>query len=382
MIRTFVASSVLFAGLVVGCGGGAVPAAGPSRESGQSSLMGSSLAGQSCNPKNHERPFVIEWDATDMSMFQGRAEKTGVVFVKYEGCDLTVLDRCSKDNDLTYFGRYDPPEWTSGSVEKLDIANEGELFAKLPLGVATLGGRVKGGETFSMQYFVSGTRTSTRPAVYRGELGGIPGCAGATHYVYGYALGAFELASTKKTLAEADVSVKGVGAGGNRSSSSSAEKKGGVLASCNDIQSAKESRTCSVPIRLMLREVSEGDNPEGNAAGSTPGAATNATRTDQSSITKEETALRESAARKRVQKDGKGCLADFDEADKKYPNSPRLSTLAKGMLNVRAACLMMVGQCDQGKKSLREAYEAMGAMKPETIDQLVKIEADQSCPKK
>ena len=241
---------------------------------------------------------------------------------------------------------------------------------------------MKGGETFSMQYFVSGIRTSTRPAVYRGELGGIPGCAAATHYVYGYALGAFELASTKKTLAEADVGVKGLGAGGNSSTASSAEKKGGVLASCNDIQSAKESRTCSVPIRLMLREITDGDNPEGNAAGSTPGAATNATRTDQSSITKEETALRESAARKRVQKDGKGCLADFDEADKKFPNSPRLSTLARGMLNVRAACLMMVGQCEQGKKSLREAYEAMGAMKPETIDQLVKIEADQSCPKK
>ncbi len=382
MNRTFVVSFAVLAGVILGCGGGSVPAASPSRESGQSSLMGNTLAGQSCNPKNHERPFVIEWDATDMSMFQGRAEKTGVVFVKYEGCDLKVLDRCSKDNDLTYFGRYEPPEWTSGSVEKLDVANEGELFAKLPLGVATLGGRVKAGEPFSMQYFVSGTRTSTRPAVYRGELKGISGCNGATHYVYGYALGAFELASTKKTNSSADVGVKGVGAGGQHSTSSAAEKRGGVLDSCKDMQTTKESRTCSVPIRLMLREIEDGDNPEGNAAGSTPGAATNATRTDQSSVSKEETALRESAARKRVAKDGKGCLADFDEADKKFPNSPRLSTLPRGMLNVRAVCLMMIGQCDQGKKSLKEAYEAMGSMKGETIDLLVKTEAEQSCPKK
>jgi hypothetical protein len=342
--------------------------------------MGSTLAGQQCNPKNHEKPFVIEWDATDMSMFQGRAEKTGVVFVKYEGCDLKVLDRCSKDNDLGFFGRYEPPEWTSGSVEKVDIANEGELYAKLPLGVASLGGRVKAGETFSMQYFVAGLRTSTRPAVYRNELKGISGCTGATHYVYGYALGAFELGSTKKTEASADVGVKNVGAGGSSTSSSSAEKKGGLLASCKDMQTAKESKTCSLPIRLLLREVVEGDNPEGNVAGSTPGAATNATRTDQSSITKEETALRESAARKRVQKDGAGCIADFDEADKKFPNSPRLSTSARGMLNIRAACLMMTGQCDQGKKSMKEAYEAMGAMKPEVIDQIVKNDAEQNCP--
>lgn len=320
--------------------------------------MDKSLAGQQCNPKNHDKPFIIEWDATDMSMFQGRAEKTGVVFVKYEGCDLKVLDRCSKDNDAGYFGRYEPPEWTSGGAEHLDIASEGELFAKLPLGVGTLGGRVKAGETFRMDYWVAALRTSTRPAVYRGELKGIAGCQGATHYVYGYAMGAFELASTKKTSGSMEASVKGIGAGGSQTSSTNAEKKGGVLKSCEDVKTAKEAKTCSVPIRLLLREVSDGDNPEGNAAGSTPGAATNATRTDQSSITKEETSLRESGARKRVQKDGQGCLADLDEADKKFPNSPRLSTSAKGMLNIRAACLMLVGQCDQGRKSAREAYEA------------------------
>ncbi len=343
--------------------------------------MGNTLAGQQCSPKNHEKPFVIEWDATDMSMFQGRAEKTGVVFVKYEGCDLKVLDRCSKDNDLTYFGRYEPPEWTSGSVEKIDIANEGELYAKLPLGVATLGGRVKAGETFSMQYYVSGLRTSTRPQVYQGEMKGIPGCAGATHYVYGYALGAFELASTKKTSASANVAVKEAGGGGSTSSSSSAEKKGGLLASCKDMTSAKESRTCSVPIRLLLREVTEGDNPEGNAAaGGTPGASANATRTDQFSITKEETALRESAMRKRNLKDGRGCLADLDEADKKFPNSPRLSTLATGLLEVRGGCLMLIGKCDQGKKSMKEYFEAQGVMTPESIDSLVKMQAEKSCP--
>jgi hypothetical protein len=357
-----------------------LPAVGPSRESGQSSLMGGTLAGQSCNPKNHEKPFVIEWDATDMSMFQGRAEKTGVVFVKYEGCELQVLDRCSKDNDPGYFGRYEPPNWTSGSVEKIDISNEGELVAKLPLGVASLGGRVKAGETFSMQYYVSGTRTSTRPQVYQGELKTIPGCKGATHYVYGYALGAFELASTKKTHGEVNAGFQGVGAGGQQTTSSSAEKKGGVLAACKDSTSAKEDTKCSLPIRLILREVAAGDNPEGNAAGSTPGG--NETRTDSANITKEETQLRESAARKAALKDGKGCLADFDEADKKFPNSQRLSTSAKGFLRTRGLCVMMTGQCELGKKMVKEAYQAMGTLNAQTIDVMVESDAKSNCPAK
>jgi hypothetical protein len=342
--------------------------------------MAGTLAGQSCNPKNHEKPFVIEWDATDMSMFQSRAEKTGVVFVKYEGCELQVLDRCSKDNDAGYFGRYEPPSWTSGSVEKIDISNEGELVAKLPLGVASLGGRVKAGETFSMQYYVSGTRTSTRPQVYQGELKTIPGCKGATHYVYGYALGAFELASTKKTHGEVNAGFQGVGAGGQQTTSSSAEKKGGVLGACKDSTSAKEDTKCSLPIRLILREVAAGDNPEGNAAGSTPGG--NETRTDSANITKEETQLRESAARKAALKDGKGCLADFDEADKKFPSSQRLSTSAKGFLRTRGLCVMMTGQCDLGKKMVKEAYQAMGTLNAQTIDVMVESDAKSHCPAK
>ena len=41
-----------------------------SRESGQSRLMGQTFAGQNqCNPTNHLRPFIIEWDATDALPF-------------------------------------------------------------------------------------------------------------------------------------------------------------------------------------------------------------------------------------------------------------------------------------------------------------------------
>lgn len=360
------------------CGGGSLPAMGPDRESGQSSMMGKTLAGQSCNPKNHEKPFVIEWDATDMSIFEGRAA-TDVVFVKYEGCDLKVLDGCANDSIRGALGAYRPVEWTSGSVEKIDISDEGELYAKLPLGVATLGGRVHAGEKFGMEYFVSGVRTATRTAVYKGEIEKIGGCKGATHFVYGYSLGAFTLASAKDMSAGADVEVKGVGAGGSRTTSKKAEKKGGLIDSCR-AETAKEVKTCQVPIRLILREIGEGQNPDGGAStGASAGAPP--TRSDKPEVSMDEIKLRESAARKRVAKDGKGCIADLDEADKRFPNSARLSTRPDGMMNIRGECLMLSGDCESGRKLLRMAFERLG-MKTESIDLVVKSTAEDLCPKK
>lgn len=48
--------------LVVACEppAGGVPATGPSRASGQSALMGKTLAGQQCTAKSHDRPFIVE----------------------------------------------------------------------------------------------------------------------------------------------------------------------------------------------------------------------------------------------------------------------------------------------------------------------------------
>ena len=371
------------------CGGGAAPAPDPARSTGQSGLMSKSYAGQNaCNPKTHDRPFVIEWDATDMSMFESRAA-TDVIFVQYEGCNLKVLDGCANDSIRGAYGAYRPVEWTSGSTEKMDISSESELYAKLPLGAATLGGRVATGEKFRMEYFVSGVRTATRSAVYRGELSKVPGCAGATHFVYGIALGAFALASEKKVAGEASVGFAGMGGGAKHATSANADKKGGVIESCRG-ETAKEVRTCQVPIRLMLRNVNDGDAPAGSgASGATAdgaGAGAGAggappARSDRNELNMEEVKLRESAARTRVAKDGTGCLADLDEADKRWPNSARSSTRPDGMMNIRGECLMLKGDCDSGKKQLRMAMERMG-MKTETVDTVVKLRADELCPKK
>ncbi len=366
MSRHFAFSLLLLGTLMAlgpACGSSAIRPSGPARESGQSHLIEKSFAGKNrCNPQDHTRPFVIEWDGTDISSFESRAT-TDVIFVRYEGCNLHVLDACTNDAVRGSLGAYGAVDWTSGSVEKVDILNEDELYAKLPLGATVLGARVQGGERFHMEYFVSGTRKATRPAVYRSELDRVPGCRGATHYVYAYNVGAFALGSFAKLEGSAGATLWGVGAGANRKNESAIEKQGGVLASCRG-ESATEVSTCKVPIRLTLREVEAGDNPDAKAAVApeTPDALNLAGKLVASGERSAQATERlNSAQRKLTAGDGRGCLADLDAYDRLDAKPGTLSTEPKGVFSfMRSQCLMVAGQCDAGRALARRSSQARG----------------------
>jgi len=344
----------------------------PPRPSGQSALMGSTFAGKNtCNPKNHDRPFTIEWDGTDVSSFESRAS-TDVVFVHYEGCNLQVIDTCTSDSVRGSFGSYMPADWTSGAVEKIDIENEGELYAKLPLAIGSLGGRVSAGEQFHMEYFVAGTRRATRPYVYRGEIDKVPGCRGVTHAVYAYNLGAFALASVSK----ADRQTQVLGSGQQASSLAHAEKRAGELASCS-APSAREAGTCQAPIRLSLREIQDGDNPDAVAAVApeTPDALNLAGKLQASTDREREAQEHASAAQaKLIAGDGRGCLRELDTRDRLDPRPSLLSTNPKGSFaSTRGACLMLSGQCDAGKAVMRKYLDAAtgGGVTEQALDNQV-----------
>jgi hypothetical protein len=329
---------------------------------GQSALIERTFAGQNkCNPKNHNRPFIIEWDATDQSSFQARAS-SDVVFVRYQGCDLAVLDGCSDDSVKGRFGGYKPVDWTAGQLETMDIHDEDELVANLPLGAASLAGRVEHGEKFHMEYFVSGSRSASREHIYRSALAKISACQGATHFVYGYNLGAFGLASTSNLKGEINGSYLGFGAGGSHATDTTAEKRGGDLSSCTS-DSAKEVETCKVPIRLSLREISEGDDPDAIAAAApdTNAAANLAGQLKAETDAQKQAAQHASSALEKLNAhDGPGCLSELDQHDRLDPRPEGLSTSPKTgeLARRRAMCIMLAGQCDAGRQLFRKAYDA------------------------
>lgn len=371
------ARSLAWLGLmIVSCGGAPAPTtpkpSGDSapRESGQSRLMDQTFAGQNkCNARNHDRPFVVEWDATDMSSFQALTTND-IVFVRYEDCNLRVIDSCNDASVRGALGAYKPIDWTTGAVEKVDIGSTLDLYAKLPLGVELLGGRVQSGETFSMQYFVSGTRTATRPVLHRGELAKFAGCAGVTHFVYAYNLGAYQLASGSSTRTEATA----MGAGARSRDASNVEKKAGELTACTK-ESAREIDACKAPIRLTLREIADGEAPDSVAARApeTPDALNLAGKLQASTAQERAAGEHAMSAQTKMQVgDGKGCLADLDAHDRLDPRPGGLSTNPRGYGRMRSLCLMLAGQCDAGKALARKSMEAAAStLTPNEIDRSI-----------
>jgi hypothetical protein len=308
-----------------------------------------------------------------------------VIFVRYEGCELKVLDGCRDDSVKGSVGSYKPVEFTSGGVETIDIHDETELYAKLPLGAATLGGRVSTGEKFHMEYYVSGTRTATRDKIFKSDLAKNPACAGATHFVYAYNLGAFAIAATSSLKAEVDGSYFGFGGGAKKASENSAEKKGGELATCTG-ESAKEIESCKVPIRLTLREIAAGDNPDlaASKAPDTDASLNVASQLKASTDAEKKAASHlETANVKKQSRDGKSCIDELNQHDALDPRPGGQSTNpASGKIaGLRAECMMLAGQCDAGKAHFRKAVAATkgGEIGPEQIDKITDAEAAQYC---
>jgi len=369
--------------LVSACGGGL-----PDGKNPMGKLADKTFAGQNkCNPQNAERPFIIEWDATDQSSFQAFAAND-VVFVHYEGCNLRVLDGCRDDSVKGSYGSYKPVEWTSGGVEVVDIHDESELYSKLPLGAATLSGRVQSGEKFHMEYYVSGTRTATRDKAFRNDLAKNARCKDATHFVYAYNLGAFALAAQSNLKGQVNGSYFGFGAGAQKSTSTNAEKRGGELSSCKG-ETAKEIETCKVPVRLTLRELSDGTNPDA-AASKAPetDASLNLAGRLQATTDAEKDAKShwDAAEVKKQSRDGKGCLAELDQHDQLDPRPAGLSTSPQAgkIAGTRGECLMLAGQCDAGKQLFRKAVESSPnrsgqPIGPDQLDKIIDAEGGMFC---
>jgi hypothetical protein len=315
------------------------------------------------------RPFVVEWDATDLSDFEAHAARD-IVFVKYEACGLELLTGCADQSLRGKHGAYHAPRWTSGGVESFSIEDESDLYTKLPLGVVSLSGRVQRGEKLELLYHVSGVASATRDSVHRREISDNPRCQAATHFVHAYNVGAFalETASKRREAGSADVAVAGAGAG--HRSQMQVLKRAGVLESCRG-QSASDTLTCRVPIRLHLRRLADGEpsDPTSSQTSASPGERPAPTMQSMLDAGK----LRNAAVQKLVKGDGTGCLRDLERAREIDPDTDHI----QGQL--WAQCTMRAGKCEAGKQLLRRYYETEAGMPADAIDRIVQSQEKAHC---
>ncbi len=362
--------ALLFLGL---CFSGSACATG--RVHGQTDLLAATAVGEArCTDaaKQQLKPFLVEWDATDRAQFEALAARN-LVFVRYEGCSLTVLDGCADDAVPGRYGLYRPPIFTSGASEHVEVRNEDELYANLPLGAASFGGNVRRGEALDLTYYVSGVASATRSSVGEGDLAGNPACVEATHFVYQYHLGAFSLDVQSEAKAKLGASFKEAGAGAKSSHEQGSLKTGGKLDDCTDTH---QQISCRTPIRVVLRPLNQAGPSYPDAAA--PGAPV-AMAPPEETPAELANALRNSARDKERLGDGAGCLKDFTQADAMDAEG----AANHGWLFVKAYCHMISGDCEKGKALFREfliVTDHNKELSDENIARQVESTADAKCP--
>jgi hypothetical protein len=95
------------------------------------------------------------------------------VVVSYSGCEMRILDGCRVDGSYKF-------KRTSLAKDVIEIASEDDLYAKVPLGAASLEGELAASGRLAIRTTIAGQMKLD---------GGIPelpeggGCKGATHVI-------------------------------------------------------------------------------------------------------------------------------------------------------------------------------------------------------
>lgn len=204
--------------------------------------------------KSTDRPLIIEWPSSDRAALEA-AVKRGLVVVRYQGCEMEVLSQCRVDGAY----RYTP---TTRKLEQVTIRDNDELYAQLPVGAASLEGRLqKAGELDVAMHVVGRYDAASTEAK---NMSGA--CSGATHVVTGLTAGAFEFSAGAESEAGGGVNVLGTGAGARQSRAKEILNRDGDPHSC-ETSSAEDQGPPDGCGALLRVEVS----PLSSLAGMAPG---------------------------------------------------------------------------------------------------------------
>jgi hypothetical protein len=214
--------------------GGAAPTTGPETPTIE---VGCKLGGQVA-------PLTVEWPSTRRAQLEDQIA-AGLMIVKATECEITLLSQCSLERPYGYRA-------VTPKTEQVTINNENELYANLPVGAASLRGKLAQRGQLTVDMTIVG-RFSTPPgSLYEDMLKG--SCQGATHAITGVSVGAFELATGAAVGAEGGVAVMGAGAGAKHQQSRETLSRDGDASICHQAGAADEKppRGCSAVLRIEL----------------------------------------------------------------------------------------------------------------------------------
>lgn len=186
--------------------------------------------------KDPLNPLIVEWPATEKTSF-ATASQRGIVAVRYEGCTLRVLADCVGVGSYELIG-------SQPILERIDVENADELYAKLPLGAAGLVGDLSTNASLRLNYVSVGQRVASGPpAKWDG-----PSCPQATHFVRAITVGAYELKRVTKLKVAGGVDTPIAELGGGHTESTQSIRGSGDVNGCY----AEPGGECNAVIQLSL----------------------------------------------------------------------------------------------------------------------------------
>ena len=205
--------------------------------------------------KSQSRPLVVEWPSAARQALESRVRQ-GVVVVRYRDCEMDVLDRCSVPASYGYRA-------TTMARDEVVIKDDDDLYANLPMGAARLEGRLKRSGQLTVDMSLVGRYESEKPTVRPDELKG--DCAGATHFIYGVAVGAFDFYAAGEAQVGGGVGLAGVGGTAASQAQRETLTKNGEASACEGSTTDDKAppKGCGAIIRVEVV-------PLGEAQGLTP----------------------------------------------------------------------------------------------------------------
>lgn len=190
------------------------------------------------------KPLVVDWSSAERAALEGRA-RSGLVPVRWQGCEIEVLTTCNARGDYHYVG-------LNPKRETVRIKSADELYANLPVGAATLEGKLERHGALEVDMTVIGRMEAERFDFHRTELDGR--CDQATHVITGLTVGAFTFSAGAGADVSAGASFRGAGGGAASSSERELLNTDGDRAACEQATQAdiEAPAGCGALLRVEL----------------------------------------------------------------------------------------------------------------------------------
>ncbi len=159
--------------------------------------------------KSQAKPLIVEWPSADRGELEAQAHNRGLVVVRYQGCEMQVLDGCTV---AVKYG-YAP---ITRKKDHVVMRDADDLYANIPVGAARFEAKLERSGELDVDMTLVGRWEAERRAVRLDELQGA--CDGATHVVSALTVGAFTFTSGADAVVGGGATVMGAGGGAQSTS--------------------------------------------------------------------------------------------------------------------------------------------------------------------